>query len=75
MKVKTFNTVFRGELEPEYREDRIMTVNDIKVPGPGAYDIKVKKDPSILKISAPTPKTKQYQDWVELAHVKVPIGP
>ena len=47
----------------------------MKVPGPGAYDVPVKKDPSILKITVPTPRTKQYHDWVELAHVKVPIGP
>ena len=37
MKTHTHNSVFKGELEPEFNDERIAPLRDNGIPGPGTY--------------------------------------
>jgi hypothetical protein len=59
MAVHTYNRVYRGEIEPEYRENKITSSKTLNVPGPGAYSTPDKKgEPLNLKIMSPQEMTK-----------------
>ena len=75
-RVQTFNQVFRGEIEPEYRDDRLTKkLVDLDVPGPGAYDLIDRTPSPSAKITVPSPKTKQYLNWKESKGDLQPPGP
>jgi hypothetical protein len=75
LKTHTFNKVLRGELEPQYADDKCPPVIDNGVPGPGTYDGKDGLPVPNFKISQASPLTKQYQLWQESTAVKSPVGP
>lgn len=75
LKTHTFNKVLRGELEPQYADDKCPPVVDNGVPGPGTYEGKDQLPIPNFKISQASPLTKQYQLWQESTGVKSPVGP
>lgn len=65
-RIKSFNQVYRGEIEPEYRDDRIAKkLVDLDVPGPGTYDLIDRTPSPSARITVASPKTKQYMNWKE----------
>ena len=75
LKTHTFNKVLRGEMEPNYADDKCPPVVDNGVPGPGTHDPKEQIAVPNFKISQASPLTKQYQLWEEATAVKSPVGP
>lgn len=75
LKVQSFNTVARGEIYPEWREDRITPMRDLGVPGPGTYSPDDHKPIAGFKLKLDQPMTKQYETWESMTQVLSPPGP